>query len=76
MLDCHITIQWPLSFVLIGSEIEKEFLSCILAHPELFYRYPEYRFLSHSRILAQILANPASRIAVKALYPGADSVSR
>ena len=41
-----------------------------------FYRYPEYRFLSHSPILAQIWTNPASRIAVKALYPGADSVSR
>ena len=37
MLNCTITIQWPHSFVLIGSEIEKEFLSCILAHPELFF---------------------------------------
>ena len=36
MLNCTITIQWPHSFVLIGSEIEREFLSCILAHPELF----------------------------------------
>ena len=54
MLNCTITIQWSLSFVLIGSEIEKEFLSCIPA-PRVqeksrilycFHLYPEYNFLN------------------------------
>ena len=33
--------------------------------PNLCHRYPEYRFLSKSRIRAQISENPALRVAVK-----------
>ena len=44
------------------------------AYPLLFYEnfchcYPEYCFLSQSRILAQILVNPASQVAVKSRIP-------
>ena len=35
--------------------------------PHFCHRYPEYRFLSQYRSRAQILANPASWVAVKSV---------